>query len=81
MDRNKKITSALGQSSNIQNIDISAVVLYHLCHSSIQYEIGHFTVMDGGEAGGDFGLIQTFLLYYANEVVFMPTSIFQGQFP
>ena len=37
--------------------------------------------MVGGEDGGDFVLIQTFLLYYANEVVFMLTSIFQGQFP
>ena len=39
MDRNKKITRALGQSSNIQNIDILAVVSYHLYHCSIQYEI------------------------------------------
>ena len=30
---------ALSQSSNIQNIDILAVGLYHLCHCSIQYEI------------------------------------------
>ena len=43
--------------------------------------IGHFTVMDGGESGGDFVLIQTFLLYYANEVIIILTNIFQGQFP
>ena len=38
--------------------------------------IGHFTVMDGSEAGDDFVLIQTFLLYYANQVILMLTSIF-----
>ena len=37
---------------------------------------GHFTVMDGSEAGVDFVLIQTFLLYYANQVILMLTSIF-----
>ena len=42
--------------------------------------IGHLTVMDGSEAGGDLVLIQTFLLYYVNQVVLMQTSIFQGQF-
>ena len=30
--------------------------------------IGHFTVMDGSEAEGDLVLIQTFLLYYVNQV-------------
>ena len=29
--------------------------------------IGHFTVMDGSEAGVDLVLIQTFLLHYPNE--------------
>ena len=43
--------------------------------------IGHFTVMDGSEADGDLVLIQTFLLYYVNQVILMLTSIFQGQFP
>ena len=43
--------------------------------------IGHFTVMDGSEAGVDLVLIQTFLLYYVNQVILMLTSIFQGQFP
>ena len=42
--------------------------------------IGHLTVMDGSETGGDLVLIQTFLLYYVNQVVLMQTSIFQGQF-
>ena len=42
--------------------------------------IGHLTVMDGSEAGDDLVLIQTFLLYYVNQVVLMLTSIFQGQF-
>ena len=41
---------------------------------------GHFTVMDGSEAGVDFVLIQTFLLYYANQVILMLTSIFQNNF-
>ena len=43
--------------------------------------IGHFTVMDGSEAGVGLVLIQTFLLYYVNQVILMLTSIFQGQFP
>ena len=29
----------------------------------------------------DLVLIQTFLLYYVNQVIFMLTSIFQEQFP
>ena len=36
--------------------------------------------MDGSEAGGDLVLIQTFLLYYVNQVVLMLTSISYGQF-
>jgi len=36
--------------------------------------------MDGSEAGVDLVLIQTFLLYYVNQVIFIQTSIFQGQF-
>ena len=38
--------------------------------------IGHFTVMDGSEAGVDLVLMQTFLLHYLNEVILMLTSIF-----
>ena len=38
--------------------------------------IGHFTVIDGGEADGDLVLIQTFLLYHVNQVILMLTSIF-----
>ena len=37
--------------------------------------------MDGSEDDGDLVLIQTFLLYYVNQVILMLTSIFQGQFP
>ena len=43
--------------------------------------IGHFTVMDGSEVDGDLVLIQTFLLYYVNQVILMLTSSFQEQFP
>ena len=43
--------------------------------------MGNFTVIEGSEAGVDLVWIQTFLLYYVNQVVLMPTSIFQGQFP
>ena len=43
--------------------------------------MGHFTVIDGGEAEGELVLIQTFLLYYVNQVILMLTSIFQEQFP
>ena len=37
--------------------------------------------MDGSEAGVDLVLIQTFLLYYVNQVILMLTSILQEQFP
>ena len=43
--------------------------------------LGLFTVMYGTEAGVDLVLIQTFLLYYVNQVILLLTSIFQGQFP
>ena len=43
--------------------------------------IAHFTVMDGSKAGGDRVLIQTFLLYYVNQVVLMLINIFKGNFP
>ena len=43
--------------------------------------IDHFTVVDGSKAEGDLVLIQTFLLYYVNQVILMLTSIFQEQFP
>ena len=33
--------------------------------------------MDGSEAGGDLLLIQTFLLYYVNQVVLMLINIFK----
>ena len=33
--------------------------------------------MDGSEADGDLVLVQTFLLYYVNQVILMLTSIFQ----
>ena len=53
-----------------------------LIPSSIEKSgIGHFTVMDGSEADSDLVLVQTFLLYYVNQVILMLTSIFQGQFP
>ena len=34
--------------------------------------------MDESKADGDLVLIQTFLLYYVNQVILMLTSIFQG---
>ena len=37
--------------------------------------------MDESEAEGDLVLIQTFLIYYVNEVILMRNSIFQEQFP
>ena len=43
--------------------------------------IGYFTVVYGSEAEGHLVLIQTFLLYYVNQVIPMLTSIFQEQFP
>ena len=36
--------------------------------------------MDGSEVQVDLVLIQTFLLYYENQVALMLTSVFQGQF-
>ena len=46
--------------------------------------IGHFTVVYGSEtegSEGDLVLIQTFLLFYVNQVILMLTIIFQEQFP
>ena len=37
--------------------------------------------MDGSEAEADLVFIQTFLLYYVNQVILMLASIFQEQFP
>ena len=34
--------------------------------------MGNFTVIEGSEAGVDLVWIQTFLLYYVNQVVLMP---------
>ena len=45
------------------------------------HPIGHFTVMDESEAEGNLVLIQTFLIYYVNEVILMRNSVFQEQFP
>ena len=42
---------------------------------------GHFTVMDGSEPDGDLVLVQTFLLYYVNQVILILTCTFQWQFP
>ena len=39
-----------------------------LSWSTIMATIDHFTVVDGSEAEGDLVLIQTFLLYYVNQV-------------
>ena len=36
--------------------------------------------MDGSKAEGELVLIQTFLLYYVNQVILMLTSTFQGSF-
>ena len=50
-----------------------------LCYVMLNTEeIGHFTVMDGSKVEGDIVLIQTFLLYFVNQVGLMLTSIFQG---
>ena len=54
---------------------------FSCCSFNKKCLIGHFTVMNGNEANGDLVLIQTFLLYYVNQVILMLTSIFQGQFP
>ena len=51
-----------------------------LCYQD-KAAIGYFTVMDGSETEGDLVLIQTFLLYYANQVILMITITFQEQFP
>ena len=57
--------------------NLRVYLLARLCVLSI----GHFTVVDGSEAEGDLGLIQTFLLYYVNQFILKLTSIFQEQFP
>ena len=55
--------------------------LWHIVSLGFHFLIGHFTVMDGSGADGDLVLIQTFPLYYVNQVILTLTSIFQGQFP
>ena len=57
--------------------NLRVCLLARLCVLSI----GHFTVVDGSEAEGDLVLIQTFLLYYVNQVILMLSSIFQEEFP
>ena len=59
---------------------IPCFVLHSRFFNFLKLAIGHFTVMDGSEAEGDLVLIQTFLLYYVNQVILMLTSIFQEQF-
>ena len=54
------------------------LILSFLCLLAL---IGHFTVVYGSETEGDLVLIQTFLLYYVNQVILMLTIIFQEQFP
>ena len=39
------------------------------------FTIAHFIVTDENEAGVDLVLTQSFLLYYVNHVVLIPTSI------
>ena len=48
--------------------------------TKMKRRIGHFTVIDEGEADGDLVLIQTFLLYHVNQVILMLTSIFKDNF-
>ena len=64
--------------SDIESLSEHSPALLHLSSTTTR---GHFTVMDGSDADGDLVLIQTFLLYYVNQVILMLTSIFQGQFP
>ena len=65
------------------NCNFTEIVL--LLSQSLGYlwliQTGHFTVTGGSEAGGGLDLIQTFLLYYVNQVRLMLTSIFQEQCP
>ena len=42
--------------------------------------IGHFTVMNGSEVDGDLVLIQTFMLYYVNQVILMLTCSSKNNF-
>ena len=55
--------------------------IFFLSLMTLLLGIDHFTVVDGSEAEGDLVLIETFLLYYVNQVFLMLTSIFQEQFP
>ena len=58
-----------GQESNEVLINtIFGLVSYTV---SKLFEIAHFTVTVGNEAGVDLVLIQPFLLYYVNHVVVM----------
>ena len=56
------------------------LVLQEKPRENLDVLLGLFTVVYGTEAGVDLVLIQTFLLYYVNQVILTLTSIFQGQF-
>ena len=71
-------------------IPSQTIALNHQCerirsvivkYKNVSHSIGHFTVTYGSETEGDLVLIQTFLLYYVNQVILMLTIIFQEQFP
>ena len=62
---------------NVQSTGLRAMIIAYVRY----IKIGHFTVVYGSETEGDLVLIQTFLLYYVNQVILMLTIIFQEQFP
>ena len=53
-------------SSDIESHSEHSPVSLHLSSTTT---IGHFTVMDGSDGDSDLVLIQTFLLYYVNQVI------------
>ena len=72
----EKLTTMLMHNFGVSNKEHYGMLWYFL-----GWSIGHFTVMDGSEVDGDLVSIQTFMLYYVNQVVLMLTSSVQEQFP
>ena len=79
--RGQESVTTWTKEKNCRNVRWCQIKRVGINREQGKYIKGHFTVMDGSEAEGDLVLIQTFLLYYVNQVILMLSSIFQEQFP
>ena len=69
------------EASQLSNrFSIRTITCFLECLNPSTISLFTDTCMDGSDADGELLLIQTFLLYYVNQVILMLTSTFQGQF-